>query len=679
MTGALSLLDEFFSDSGLLAKNLSAYESREGQQEMARQIWEAFEQKKSALFEAGTGIGKSLAYLIPALLWSYKTGEKVVVSTYTISLQEQLFEKDLPFLMKVLGIDLEVVLAKGMGNYICKKKLEDLGNQHGVYDQGVDALTSWSNKSRDGTRSAIPFAISPDTWGKVYAESDACSFAKCPHYSQCFFFKARSKVQNADVVIVNHHLLMAHLLAEEERAILPQFSRLIVDEAHHLEEVARSCLTKVLDRVQLFKTLARVHTDIHPESSRLFHIRDVVKDKKLKVRLDIDIPGEKRELINQVHAAFDCLELQFVSKRSKWRVTDSIFQSPPWQEEVIPAFGKLKEQLKKYISSLESIEPAVDSETKAKVENALIDISQTAEKLKETVSGIDSFFKEEDVRWAEKTKEGSVLSQAKLDVAPFLEEKLFDPIKSGILCSATLAVGENFSFVRENLGLKGDATESILHSPFDYQNRTRLLGIEEIPQPSDYSFTSSAAKAIREMVEISGGGAFVLFTSYDMLNKCALELDDLPLLCQGDLPRHQLLEEFKKMGNGILFGTDSFWEGVDVPGDALRLVIIVKLPFPVPSDPMLEARSELLRKNGRDPFMEDSVPKAVMKFKQGFGRLMRRKEDRGCVVCLDQRLFTRRYGKIFLDSLPECMVSYQSKEVIYQEMRNFWSVAGSNR
>ncbi len=674
MTETLSLFDEIFSDTGLLAKSLPSYESREGQQQMARHIWEAFEAKKSALFEAGTGIGKSLAYLIPALLWSYRTGEKVVVSTYTISLQEQLLEKDLPLLLSALGLDLHVVLAKGMGNYVCLRKLDEVSKQHGFFDQSVDALVGWAQKSTDGSKSAIPFSVSGETWGKVYAESESCSYIKCPHYKQCFFFKARAKVQDADLIIVNHHLLMAHLLAEEERAILPPFSRLIIDEAHHLEHVARSCLTQVLDRIQLFKSLGRVHSDAHPDVSRFFHIRDLVKDKALRVRLDIDFPGEKRELLNKVHAAFDLLDQIFgaSSPSFKWRITPSIFQSEQWQKELMPAFGELKEGLKHYIASLESIGKEIDEETKPKVENALLDISQATERMKETVKTIETFFKESDVRWAEKTSEGTTLSIAKLDVAPFLEEKLFTPLKSVILCSATLAVGDTFTHIRENLGLREEANEQIYPSPFDFQNRTRLLGINDLPQPSSFQFISEAAKAIRVAIEMSEGGAFVLFTSYDMLNKCADELSDLPILRQGDRPRHQLLEEFKKSQNGVLFGTDSFWEGVDVAGDALRLVIIVKLPFPVPSEPILEARSELLRAKGRDPFMEDSIPQAVMKFKQGFGRLMRRAEDRGCVLCLDGRLFSRSYGKFFLRSLPECVVSYKDKQSILQEMKNFY-------
>ncbi len=680
MQETLTLLDELFSDSGLLKKSLPSYESRDGQQKMAKRIWEAFEREKPALFEAGTGIGKSLAYLIPALLWSYRTGEKVVISTYTIALQEQLLEKDIPFLLQALGLDLRVVLAKGMGNYLCMRKLDETSKQHGFFDDSVDAVASWAQKTTDGTKSAIPFSVSGDLWGKIYAESDACSYMKCPHYKECFFFKARSKVQDADVIIVNHHLLMADLLSDANRSILPPYSHLVVDEAHHLESVARSSLSAVLDRVQLFKSMARIHSDTNPEVSRLLFVRDFLKkrgDKSLETRLGTDLPGEKRALLTKINAAFDLLDQLFLtsSQSYKWHLTPNTLKAPSWQNELIPAFLDIRDSLKRYSAALASVEPDIPEEAKPDLENALADIGSTADRLKETAGVIDVFFSDEapdDVRWAERTPEGATLSLAQLNVAPFLEKNLFGALKSSILCSATLTVDEQFEHVKRGLGVTQDAIEEVYPSPFDFQNRTKLLGFSDLPPPNAYDFIRESAKVIREAVQISGGGAFVLFTSYDMLNKCAEELDDLSILRQGDQSRHLLLEEFRRKQDSILFGTDSFWEGVDVAGDALRLVIIAKLPFPVPSEPLLQARADYLKKQGKDPFREDSIPQAVTKFKQGFGRLMRRKEDRGCVLCLDQRLFNRQYGKIFLRSLPECVTSFQTKDQIFNEMRMFY-------
>ena len=678
MEETLSLFQDIFSESGLIAKSLPSFENRLGQQEMTHKIWQAFEQDKSALFEAGTGIGKSLAYLIPALLWSYKTGEKIVVSTYTISLQEQLLEKDIPFLLDALGLDLHVVLAKGMSNYVCMRKLDEVSHQGRLFDDSVDAVVSWAKKTSDGTKSSIPNYVSRDVWSKVYAESDACSYVKCPEYKSCFFFKARQKVQEADVVIVNHHLLMAHLQAGAGMGILPFFSRVIIDEAHHLENVARSSLTKALDRVELFRSLAKIHSDAHPEVSRLMNLRDAIKErenKSLDMRLGSDLPGEKRELLTKINDAFDKLDQFFLSHSQdpKWRLTKNVLQSKNWKEDIAPLFEEMKDALKRFGASLDSIEDDLPEEVREKMQNALLDIGQTSENIKETISVVDAFFGEEEgpVRWAERGKEGTVLYLAELDVSPFMKEKLFEKTKSAVLCSATLSVGGNFSHVMENIGLE-DATQDIYPSPFDFQTRTKLCGFSDLPPPNSYDFIDAACEVIDQAVDAAKGGAFVLFTSYDMLNKCAERLSHLPLFVQGDLPRHQLLEEYKAQKNGILLGTDSFWEGVDVAGDALKLVIIMKLPFPVPSEPLIQARAEAMKKEGKDPFNGDSVPQAVMKFKQGFGRLMRRKTDRGCVLCLDQRLFTRSYGKAFLRSLPECITSYDVKSKIIDEMRSFY-------
>jgi len=689
-----AIFTELFSDEGLLAKALSVYEHRLDQQKMTEKIWSAFEKEENALFEAGTGIGKSLAYLIPALLWSSQTKETVVISTYTISLQQQLIEKDIPFLLDLLGLDLSVVLAKGMGNYVCIRKLDELSHRGNLMEEGktYDALLSWAHGTGDGSKSALPFSVAPDIWREVKAESDSCSHMKCPHYNRCFFFKARSLRQDAHVIVVNHHLLMADLLADENQSVLPPFSRLIVDEAHHLEPVARSCSAQTVDRVALFRSMARVHSDTHPEVSRFVFLSSLLKemaDESLKQRLKMDLPGEKRDLIRQINEVFDLLDQSAFGegRETKWRITGAVLRSKFWQDDLSPAFAGVREAMKRYAASLDSLRaevedmPLADKE-KVASENALLDLSSVASELKKTVHTLELFFSDEEdtnVRWMEKTVTGTCLTLAKLDMAAFLEEKLFGSLKTAILCSATLTVEENFAHVCNRLGVGESApVQEVYPSPFDFKERTRLMGFSDLPAPNSYDFIPEITKVISEAVSISGGGAFVLFTSYDMLHKCGNQLEDrldgsgMPLFKQGDLSRHLLLEEFKRAGNGVLLGADSFWEGVDVPGDALRLVIIVKLPFPVPSDPLLEARAELLKKEGKDAFWEDSVPQAVMKFKQGFGRLMRRKDDRGCVLCLDQRLFNRQYGKIFLRSLPECITSFQPREKIFEEMGRFY-------
>jgi ATP-dependent DNA helicase DinG len=379
--------------------------------------------------------------------------------------------------------------------------------------------------------------------------------------------------------------------------------------------------------------------------------------------------------LDAIHAAFDLLDLHFqvTPYTSKWRVVPHDFQSSRWKNEMVPAFEKLADELKRFQTSLAAIEKEIDEETKPKVEGDLVAIGQVIDRIQETLEGIASFFSAEElVRWAEKTHEGTHLAATRLDVAPFLEERLFDAVDSVVLCSATLTVKNVFDHVRENIGLTRESIEGVFPSPFDYKQRVRLLGIRDLPSPTEQSYNRACADAIRDAIEQSGGGAFVLFTSYDMLTKVSGFLSDLPHLKQGEGPRHALLETFKEQKNGVLLGTDSFWEGVDVAGEALRLVILVKLPFPVPSEPLAQARSEALKKMGRDPFMEDSVPQAVVKFKQGFGRLMRRKGDWGAVLCLDRRLFERPYGKTFFESLPECITTFSSKAAVMKELKDFY-------
>lgn len=674
-----TVFDDIFSPSGLLSKQFKGYERRTDQQKMSEEIWTAFEEKKSALFEAGTGIGKSLAYLIPALLWAHETNEKIVISTYTISLQEQLMEKDIPFLLDALGLKLNVVLAKGMNNYVCLRKMEDLSKQHALFEQEqeIDNLLAWAHKTGDGTRSSLSFPIANDLWSKIYAEGDACSYVKCPQFKQCFFFKARARVQDAHVIIVNHHLLMAHLLSDEKRAILPPFTRLVIDEAHHLEQVARSCLTQSIDRVGLFRAMARVHSDNNPEVSRLLFLRDFFNHKpSMQARLAIDLPGQKRELTTQIKNAFD--QFEELNKKGagdfKWRLTSDMLHASR------ETFIQLREGLKQMASSLDALEMDVKEllTEQPAAQNALLDIASTSFNLKGAIETIDTLFSkgnDEKVRYAEKSNSQTSLSIADLDVAPFLKERLFEPLKSAILCSATLTIEKKFDQIADNIGIIPSKTD-IYPSPFDYQNRTKMLCITDLSPPTSPTFTKEVSQAVADAICITGGGAFVLFTSFEMLRQCALFLENnkfpYPLFKQGDLSRHLLLEKFKSIRNGVLLGTDSFWEGVDVPGDSLRLVIIPKLPFPVPSDPLNEARSEQLKKAGRDPFLEDSLPQAVIKFKQGFGRLMRRADDRGCVLCLDQRLYNRPYGKTFIRSLPDCVTVFDKKDAIFKEMKNFY-------
>lgn len=588
------------------------YEERPGQISMAELVTRAFEEEKSALIEAETGIGKSIAYLLPALLLAKETGEKIVISTYTIALQQQLLEKELPPLLEHLNLDLSVVLVKGMSNYLCLRKLQD--PSVAVELPNYEPLLAWASNSEVGSQSDLPFACSSYYWQKVSAAADDCLYNRCPQFKECFFFKARKELNDADILIVNHHLLMADFKAKmagvEQQAILPTYERLIVDEAHHFEEVALSSFSESLSMNQI---------------------------KKLYQRADLSLAG------------LDCIELtpgRFTPTSSK-------------------GYQKLFDELKSQAALLSNSD---DDEKKL-----------CGDRLSKAGDFLHHFFtqkiEEDEVRWIE----NETMTQAKLQVARQLQDGLFKELKTAIFCSASLCVNGRFDYVRRALGFNaGDVFEERFDSPFNFKERVLLLSSTDFLEPNDPGFVSDISTTLLEAMRITRGGAFFLFTSYEMLGRCfeklapQLQREGLNPMQQGDLGRFALLEKFKTTPGAILFATDSFWEGVDVPGDALRCIVLVRLPFKVPSDPFYVARAEALVANGLDPFKEESLPQAVMKFKQGFGRLMRQKNDRGCILVLDRRLLTRSYGKAFLGSVPECQTCFGSKQKMLDAMRKFY-------
>ncbi len=597
---------KIFSQEGVLSRHLPEFEERPQQLQMAEEISSAYLENRIALIEAGTGIGKSVAYLVPAILWAVREKEKTVISTHTISLQEQLLEKDLPLLLKILGIEIKATLVKGMGNYLCLLKYEQL-------EEASPQLESWVETTEEGSLSDIPFALPSGLWEKVAAQTERCTGNKCPHFRRCFFFKARKKLEESQLLIVNHHLLLADLASEGDKAILPPVERLILDEAHHLEEIAISMFTKQADKNTLLKLFD------NPQITN----RDLLAPKLIH--------------------AFSLL--------TPLRVRE------PFSKEIQEAFAELSRLLSSLLETLEDKELLIPLQKQTDVLSTFF--TETGQKAR--------------VRWIEKIGINLHLKEVDLDISSLLRDRLFSRFLSTTLCSATLTSGRNFSFIRHRLGID-EASESIFDSPFDFQNRVLLAVPSDMPDPSDPAFAIAAAEMIGKILEISQGSAFVLFTSYEMLDDCYHQLKDrFSILRQGDSPRTVLIEKFRAKTGNILFGTDSFWEGVDVAGQALHCVILVKLPFKVPDDPLVEARSELLEKEGKSPFMHYLLPQAALKFKQGFGRLMRKKTDYGTVVCLDRRLVTKAYGKIILQSLPPCRTLFASREKVLQEIKSFYS------
>lgn len=677
-----------FEPEGVFCEKLPGFEVREGQLAMLRDVLSAYENEETTLVEAGTGTGKSLAYLIPALFWALEEGEPTVIATNTIALQEQLMQKDIPFLLDTLDLDLKTVLVKGMQNYICLRKLHDAASEI------PESLLSWSKSAKEGSRSELPIIPSADLWEQIGAEAEGCSHAKCPYYNQCFFFKARREAADAHLIIANHHLLFADLSLRQqsenyqEMCVLPSYNRLILDEAHHIEDVATEYFADRVSRRGLVHFLGRLISDrstgkIMALHKKLFEVYpENGGDKELLELLELTIPASKRALVDQIHSTFEWIA-QFVhdqQKEEKFRFRAAHLNHPFWVESVQPSVQKLIEVGKGFLQAVLLLEVYIkrDSLLPAKCEGILADIGGICHRLEKFFETLATFtfspIEPTRVRWIEGEDH---LITADLEIAPRLSEALFKRLPTIVLCSATLSTNASFSFIRSRLGIE-TAVERIYESPFDYMTQAMLSVPIDLPDPNTPHFTEVAAKRIGEMIEASRGGAFVLFTSYQMLRSCAQRLSNYllekryTLFCQGDEGRTALLEKFRQTKKAVLFGTDSFWEGVDVVGEALRCVILVKLPFKVPSDPLFQARSEAITEQGGSAFFDYSLPHAIVKFKQGFGRLIRNKEDRGCVICLDPRLVKKGYGKQFLKSLPLCPRYFESSAILAHKLEEFY-------
>ncbi len=664
------LLAYIFSKEGLLGQAFEEYEEREGQIAMASQVFEAYQEDMIALTEAGTGIGKSLAYLATAMLWAAKRKERTVISTYTIALQHQLIEKDIPLLQKALELDLEAVLVKGMQNYLCLRKLDEAEELFSLFSEDesrkeYDRLRIWSDESSTGCKSSLPFNVQSSTWDRYNADPDDCSSSRCPRYRDCFFFQARRKAEEAQLIVVNHHLLLHDLEVKaleggsREKTILPPFERLIVDEAHHLEEVGFDVFSQHVDWIGLIKLMNRFLSYREDPEGRMRILQKVLNvDTAL-----LNFNGEKLEILRKLERAFFLLR-NFIAaqekKEKRLRMQREWQTTHVWAEEIVPAFIEAVELIEKWTVRWQNLCAQASGE-----ETVTGEILTLASRLEEQTKFLRRFFDleadwKDQVRWIEIEEERNLhLVEATIDLAEKMRTVLFAPLRTTALCSATLCQGKDFSFVKRRLGLeKETVSEAVAHSPFDYENRTFFAVANDIPEPTARDFTEKAIQAIARLVLASQGGALVLFTANEMLKEAYgslirnEELEDFSILRQGELGRSALLGRFTEENRAVLLGVDSFWEGVDVPGDALRLVIIVKLPFHALQDPLIEALQEEILAKGGNPFFDYSVPRAVMKFKQGFGRLMRRKEDRGAVVCLDKRIFTKGYGKKFLDALP---------------------------
>jgi ATP-dependent DNA helicase DinG len=712
-------IDRFFSPGGILSAGLKGYEHREEQTRMAFAVAESFNEDKVAVIEAGTGTGKSLAYLIPAILWALRNKERVVISTNTINLQEQLTKKDIPFLQKQGGFEFRAVLVKGRGNYICLRKLGTVKSEPALFKdeaaEELQAIIDWSAKTSDGCRSDLSFIPRDETWEEVCCEADQCGRVKCPHYTRCFFYTARREAAGADLLVVNHALLMADIIVRQEAgysssAILPPFERLIFDEGHHLEDVATGSLSAQASRQGILKILGRLQHPRKPQHGLLpalsaqlsREVPEALDNLYMEIAaiLESSLIPKRGDLAGIVTRTMDVIAtalsqyLKDNGKRQgeqKLRLIQAIYETSFWRE-VGERLGELTTGMTDYIGALHSFLKACEKlpeKVLERLSGVLVDLKGIKVRLEGAVENLFFFTSREEgfCRWFEIARGGKgtavKLCASPLEVAEMIKSVILDKFKTVVVTSATLAVGEKFTYLEERTGIsligRSRVTELQLSSPFDYA-RQAFVGIpDDITEPTGAGFEETLGEYLLEGLTISQGRAFVLFTSYDLLTRIFDRLQDpltklgLTPMRQGEINRHLLLSRFKKEHNAVLFGTDSFWEGVDVQGKALELVVITRLPFRVPTEPVLEARAEHIAARGLDPFMEYTVPQAVLKFKQGFGRLIRSRNDRGGVLILDSRMLSKNYGRIFLRSLPNAQLVKGSGKSVFAGMAGFFN------
>ncbi len=626
-------LPDFFKDTETLKKVFPAYEVRETQIEMAKAVERAIRKGEILFVEAATGIGKTLAYLLPALL----SGKRVVVSTATKTLQEQIVKKDLPLLEQLFNTSLNYVMLKGRQNYLCKRRLSrfmrqplfSFAEETSLYEPFLE----WTKRTETGDREELKgFPERLGFWEEVSSRSELCIGSKCPFFKECFITRLRREAAKADLLIVNHHLFFSDLALREKAPaeVLPEYDGVIFDEAHRVEPIATLFFGWQLSMGQ---------------------VEEILRDlKRWSDQEKVDLTESLERLSRQSVRFFNT----FPEKDERFRILieelpeESRLEGDMMAETLAYLMLKLREKR--------------GSEASGETEALL-------RRLEGIKGGLEAFFNSRDpnfVSWGERRKRGVILHISPIEVREFLRSALLAQVHFVVFTSATLSAGGDFSFIRERVGATEQAQTLSLPSPFDYKSRVRIFIPKDFPVPGSKAYEKALPGLVRELINSNGGRALVLFTSYRQMHRVFEKIRKAlpyPVFVQGELPKSELLEAFREDRESVLFATASFWEGVDIPGDALTAVIIDKLPFFVPDDPLEAARMEAMKQRGENPFVRYQVPRAVIALKQGLGRLMRHKKDRGILAILDSRIYKRSYGKTFLRSLPPAGITHSLEDL----------------
>jgi ATP-dependent DNA helicase DinG len=726
-----AILDDLL-EGGRVAKKLGSYEERASQLALLSLIIRGFNEGSIVVAEAGTGVGKSFAYLLPAVHFVLAekrrdVRERVVISTATINLQQQLFDKDIPFVLSALGEKLKAVLVKGRGNYLCLRRLRDAlrdaaSMQAALFEENergvLQHIAEWAEKTKTGSKTELPFSGLYTVWPRVCSESDSCMGKKCPERTRCFVQILRREAAQADMLVVNHHLLFADIAARadgnlnEGNFVLPPYSRVIIDEAHNIESAATSFFTAQFSSRGLLRTIGQLYRKrMNIERGLLIRAADLLN---ILDTARFDTAATKvREAVEDVSSA----AIELSGGESAFRIT-----AEKWvivRARLVPPFVTLKNALNDFAKTAGDIaqrlgmpEETEDTEMKeTDIEDmeadVLVDertslaweISSQLRRVHEVEDICGAYITWEEqagggdfgdsVLWVEKRASHGTLDRwavfniTPLEIASRLKNALWDKAETAVLVSATLTVAGTFQyFFRQNgLDLCGEGLPILsgsFPSPFPYKQTTLLAIPDDAPLPNDADYRAFVDKTVEKLCEVSGGRALILFTSYESMNSAYAYaeplLDDLDIACyrQGDDDRARLLETFKNEKTSVLFATDSFWEGIDAPGETLSLLVIARLPFRMPGDPVFEARCEAIEQSGGNAFMQLSIPEAVMKFRQGFGRLIRGARDRGVVAVLDGRLIRKYYGRLFLQSLPETKTCFAPSAEIIRAAETFF-------